>query len=123
MMGYDRALITIGLVCLVLGQCFGVWMGVNEDFTLAPAHAHLNLAGGVLLCLYGLIHRSYPTLARTRLARLQACFAVIGALAMPAGIVMAITTHDIFVGLIGATSLVLALVMFIIMFVGKAKAA
>ncbi|RYI13820.1 MAG: hypothetical protein EON48_12275, partial [Acetobacteraceae bacterium] len=36
----------------------GIRMGISQDFTLAPAHAHLNLLGWVTLALYGLYHRS-----------------------------------------------------------------
>ena len=35
----------------------GIWMGMHEDFTLAPVHAHINLLGWVTLALYGLYHR------------------------------------------------------------------
>jgi hypothetical protein len=39
------------------GMSLGIWMGINENFTLAPVHAHINLLGWVSLALYGLYHR------------------------------------------------------------------
>ena len=33
----------------------GIVMGIQQNFVLAPAHAHLNLIGGVLLFLFGFI--------------------------------------------------------------------
>ncbi|MBP7000190.1 hypothetical protein [Amaricoccus sp.] len=39
------------------GMGLGIWMGMNEDFTLAPVHAHINLLGWATLALYGLYHR------------------------------------------------------------------
>jgi hypothetical protein len=32
-------------------------MGIAQDFTLSPAHAHLNLLGWVTMAIYGLYHR------------------------------------------------------------------
>lgn len=39
------------------GMGLGIFMGLAQDFTLAPAHAHLNLLGWVTMALYGLYHR------------------------------------------------------------------
>lgn len=41
----------------LLGMVLGITMGISQDFTLAPAHAHLNLLGWVTLAIYGLYHR------------------------------------------------------------------
>lgn len=39
------------------GMGLGIWMGMNQDFSLTPVHAHLNLLGWATLALYGLYHR------------------------------------------------------------------
>ena len=39
------------------GICLGISMGILQDFTLSPDHAHLNLMGWVTLALFGLYHR------------------------------------------------------------------
>lgn len=39
------------------GMGLGIVMGISQDFTLAPAHAHLNLLGWVTMAIYGLYHR------------------------------------------------------------------
>lgn len=44
-------------ISALCGMSLGIWMGMHEDFTLAPAHAHINLLGWVTLSLYGLYHR------------------------------------------------------------------
>ena len=36
------------------GMALGISMGITQDFTLSPAHAHLNLLGWVTMALYGL---------------------------------------------------------------------
>lgn len=48
--------LTAALAALT-GMGLGLYMGINQDFTLAPAHAHLNLLGWVTMALYGLYHR------------------------------------------------------------------
>jgi hypothetical protein len=40
-------------VYVLIGMGFGIFMGSTQDFTLAPAHAHLNLIGWVTMALYG----------------------------------------------------------------------
>jgi hypothetical protein len=42
----------------LVGMVAGIVMGILQDFTIAPAHAHLNLLGWVTMALYGLYHRS-----------------------------------------------------------------
>jgi hypothetical protein len=38
---------------VLVGMSFGIFMGITQDFSLAPAHAHLNLLGWVTMALYG----------------------------------------------------------------------
>jgi hypothetical protein len=40
-------------IYVLIGMGFGIFMGASQDFTLAPAHAHLNLIGWVTMALYG----------------------------------------------------------------------
>jgi hypothetical protein len=51
--------ISAALACTA-GMTLGIHMGIAQDFTLAPAHAHLNLLGWVTMMLYGLYHRGAP---------------------------------------------------------------
>lgn len=59
----DRFLQLAVLFALV-GMGLGVMMGKSEDFTLAPAHAHINLLGWVSMTLYALIYRAVPRAAQ-----------------------------------------------------------
>jgi hypothetical protein len=76
-MRIDVTFISFGLVFLICGMVFGMWMGATQDFQFADAHAHLNLLGFVVPTIYGLIHRAYPSLALSRLAWPQ-CIAHFG---------------------------------------------
>lgn len=40
-------------IYVLIGMSFGIFMGAAQDFSLAPAHAHLNLIGWVTMALYG----------------------------------------------------------------------
>ena len=53
-------LLRVSAVLLLCGMVFGITMGIRQDFTLAPAHAHLNLIGFVLMFLAGLYYRVVP---------------------------------------------------------------
>src|SRR6478609_7731588 len=49
----SAAFFALGVVCLFIGMGLGMQMGASQDFTLMPAHAHLNLLGWVTMSLYG----------------------------------------------------------------------
>jgi hypothetical protein len=121
-MRYPSIFITIALLCLLVGECFGIWMSQDsERFSLHPAHAHLNLAGFVTLTLYGLIHRAYPQLASAKLAPVQCLLAIAGAIIMPPGILIAITSgeQNPMWAIIGSLGVLLGTLLFAIMFIGK----
>jgi hypothetical protein len=76
----------MSVVILLIGMLAGIAMGIQQNFTLAPAHAHLNLVGGVLLFLFGLYYRLVPAAGTTTLAKVQGWLHMIGAVVFPAGI-------------------------------------
>lgn len=118
-MRYDLIFITAALLCLLVGEGLGLHMGMNEDFLLAPAHAHLNLLGWVTLAAYGLLHRAYPALATSRMAAFQCWFAVASNILMPVGLAMMLLGGAATLVKVGSTAVILATLMFVIMFVRK----
>ena len=76
----------VSTLVLLGGMLAGIMMGVEQNFTLAPAHAHLNLVGGVLLFLFGLYYRLVPAAGTTTLAKVQGWLHMIGAILFPAGV-------------------------------------
>ncbi|MBA3326514.1 MAG: hypothetical protein H0T41_15010 [Rhodobacteraceae bacterium] len=95
----------VAIAAALAGMSLGVYMGIAQDFTLAPAHAHANLLGWVTMALYGLYHRSAPR-ADTRLAWVQAGRGAAGAAAMSGGLGYYLATYDeALVGLVIAGSL------------------
>jgi len=73
------------------GISMGIFMGIAQDFTLAPAHAHLNLLGWVSMALYGLYHRSVERRSQ-RLAWLQVACGALGFPMMAGGLAMYLST-------------------------------
>ena len=49
----SAAFFGLGVIYVLIGMVWGMQMGGSEDFTMAPAHAHLNLLGWVTMALYG----------------------------------------------------------------------
>ena len=76
----------LSVVVLLVGMLAGIAMGIAQNFVLAPAHAHLNLVGGVLLFLFGLYYRLVPAAGTTTLAKVQGWLHMVGAILFPAGV-------------------------------------
>ena len=74
----------VSVVVLFCGMVLGIAMGISEDFALQPAHAHLNLLGGVLMPLgvavvitHGTGFIAIPILGSLTMLAATALFAVI----------------------------------------------
>ena len=79
-------LLRLGALFALCGMALGIVMGIHQDFTLAPAHAHINLIGFVGLFLAGLYYRLVPEAAASALAKVHAVIAIIAAVIFPVGI-------------------------------------
>jgi hypothetical protein len=104
--------IGLGLIFLVIGMGFGVWMGMGHNFQYADVHAHWNLVGFVTSTLYGLIHRAYPRLATSPLTWPQCIAHVVGVVIFAPGIFLAISAHQEIGAIVGAALILLAALMF-----------
>lgn len=112
-----------GVVILAVGMCLGIYMGMHEDFTLTPVHAHTNLAGGVLMCIAGLFYNSRPGLSG-RLTAIHYVLQLVGVVLLVAGIFGSITHQPWFGPVVGLGSLltVAAMLFFVFMvFKGTGK--
>ena len=75
-----------GVLALICGVGLGIWMGANENFTLRPVHAHINLIGWASMMLYGLFYRAFPDSARGWMPVTQFFLSVIGFILMMTGL-------------------------------------
>jgi hypothetical protein len=101
----------VSVVVLLCGMLLGIVMGIREDFVLQPAHAHLNLVGGVLLFLFGLYYRVVPAAGASGLAKLQGWLHIVGGILMPAGVAAVVTHGPSFIVIPIVGSLVTAVAM------------
>jgi hypothetical protein len=81
-----NVMMRVSALILLVGMIIGIAMGVAQNFTLASAHAHLNLIGGVLLFLCGFYYRENPIIGSSRLAVVQGVLHIVAAVVFPAGI-------------------------------------
>jgi cbb3-type cytochrome oxidase subunit 1 len=100
----------------IIGMLLGMVMGAKESFTLAPVHAHLNLLGFVALMLFGLVYRSVPAMAASKLAKIHFYVANGGViLLVPSLAVLLMGNKDIVpVLLIGEILTLASLIIFLI---------
>lgn len=56
----------LAILYFVVATGLGVYMGVSQDHTLFPVHAHLNLLGWVSLALTGFIYERFPAASALR---------------------------------------------------------
>jgi hypothetical protein len=61
----------LAVVYLITGVAMGIAMGVSQNFTLRPVHAHVNLLGWTTLGLAGLIYSLFPQAGESRLAKVH----------------------------------------------------
>jgi hypothetical protein len=114
----------VSAVILLVGMLAGIVMGIKQDFALAPAHAHLNLIGGVLLFLFGLYYRLIPAAGTSRLAKVQGWLHITGAILFPAGVAIVILKGEGFIALpiVGSLIVVAAMALFAVIVFRTARA-
>jgi hypothetical protein len=108
-------MICMSVVVLLVGMLAGIAMGIQRSFVLAPAHAHLNLIGGVLLFLFGLYYRLAPAAGTTTLAKVQGWLHMIGAVMFPAGVAVVLLKGPSFEAapmIVGSLIVVAAMALF-----------
>ncbi len=85
-MSISRNFLVMGAIYLLVGICFGMYMGASEDHTLAPVHAHINLLGFTLMTVFGLAYRVMPQMAEGPLAKAHFWLHQVGAFILLVGL-------------------------------------
>lgn len=110
----DSLMMRAGVIFLLLGMIWGIEMGIRQEFSLAPAHAHFNLVGGVLLFVFGLYYRIVPLARDSTLAKWQSGLHILGAILFPVGVAVVIKKGESFIVLpiVGSLIVVTAVALF-----------
>jgi hypothetical protein len=108
-----RAFMLSGAILGTIGMILGIVMGIDEDFTYAPVHAHINLVGWASLALFGLAYRA--GLAQIgRLATVHFWVALAGAIVLPIGIYLSMANHQPAIAIIGSLLTLASMVLFVV---------
>lgn len=81
------------VIFLLAGITWGMIMGISQDHSAFPAHAHLNLLGWVSLFLMGLYYRLHPEIEAGRLALPQIVLWIAGSAVHPMGMGLVLGGH------------------------------
>jgi ABC-type transport system involved in cytochrome c biogenesis permease subunit len=73
---------------------WGMHMAQSNDFTMAPAHAHLNLLGGVLSALFGTFYALTRETCSPRLAWINLLLSLVAVAVMIPALAMLLQTND-----------------------------
>jgi hypothetical protein len=83
------------VLLVIAGMLWGIAMGISEDHSTMPAHAHLNLLGWVSLFLFGIYYHLHPAVDHNRLATWQVWIWIAGTIIMTIGVGLAHSGHEI----------------------------
>ncbi len=117
MQRFDRNYILLGLVWVIAGMMFGMWLGASNHMNYANSHAHTNLLGFVTSVLFGLLHWAYPALATSRLALWQFIIYEVGIAILIVGKILVDGGTETPLLIIGSLITLLGTALMLVMFV------
>jgi hypothetical protein len=118
----DESYIFCGLLWVVFGMAYGIWMGITEQLNFANSHAHANLVGFVTSMLFGFLHRAYPAMAASRFAMPQFLTYQIGAVLLVLGKMMVDAGGDTTLVKIGSLVVLVGTAGMLYLFLASRKA-
>lgn len=74
------------IIYAVLGMTLGLFMGMTQDHSQMPTHAHFVLIGWVTFAIYGFFYHAFPNAAANRLANAHFWLAEISLIVLLAGL-------------------------------------
>lgn len=61
----------LAVLYVIAGISLGLFMAGSHDYSLTPAHAHLNLLGWVTMSIFAVFYRLWPAAAASKLAKVH----------------------------------------------------
>jgi peptidoglycan/LPS O-acetylase OafA/YrhL len=96
-------------IFLIVGIAVGLHMGITENHSAMPAHAHINLLGWVTSALFGIYYALQPAKAEWRLAFLHFIVYTVGMVIMLPALYLKYTGHPEFEPLLAGGSMITGL--------------
>jgi hypothetical protein len=109
----DRYFLFLSIPFAVAGMLLGISMGMDEDFSFAAVHAHINLVGFVTLALFGIAYR-IGWAAKDAWALVHFSVAGTGAVLLPLGIALVITDGQPALAIVGSVLTLASMLLFLI---------
>jgi peptidoglycan/LPS O-acetylase OafA/YrhL len=104
-------------ILLIVGTAMGLHMGISEDHSAMPAHAHVMLLGWVTSALFGGYYALLPAKAERRVAFVHFGVFVLGMLIMLPALYLKYTGYQGFEPLLGGGSMIVFLGVLIFAYV------
>jgi len=115
---HDIRYIALGAFYLVVGMVLGIVMGIQQNFALAPVHAHINLVGFAAHSVFGLVYKVWPGLKEGTAAMAQFWLFVVGSPLLMLGIAIAIKTNNSSLAIVGSILVCLGALLFFVITAG-----
>lgn len=90
----DGLFLRLAVVYLFAGMLLGIFMGMSDDHSQMPTHAHINLLGWASMALYAVVYRVWPEAAKSPLAPWHFWVANVGTLVLVIGVAGIMAGHD-----------------------------
>ena len=107
----------VATIFLIVGIAMGLHMGISEDHSAMPAHAHVMLLGWVTSALFGMYFALQPAKAEWRLAFVHFGVYVLGMVIMLPALYLKYTGHPNMEPFLGGGSIIVFLGTLIFAFV------
>jgi hypothetical protein len=76
------------VLMVIGGMIWGIVMGISQDHSTMPAHAHLNLLGWVSLFVFGVYYRLHPAVDLNPLASVQVWIRIVSTVTLTIGVAL-----------------------------------
>ena len=107
MISVSNSFLRLGVLSALVGMALGVWMGANENFTLRPVHAHVNLLGFASMMLFGLFYRAFPAAGRGWTPMAHLVLSVVGFLILMPSLTLMLLQRPLFMPAMIASEIML----------------
>jgi cbb3-type cytochrome oxidase subunit 1 len=88
MTGIAGRFFATAIIYAVLGMTLGLVMGMTQDHSQMPTHAHIMLLGWVSFAIFGFFYHTFPSTAASSLANVHFWLAEIGLVVLLIGLFM-----------------------------------
>ncbi|HEY4193235.1 MAG TPA: hypothetical protein VGM46_11375 [Mesorhizobium sp.] len=86
MQGVARNFFTLAIVYALCGMALGLHMGISQDHSQMPTHAHIMVAGWLMSAVFAFFYHLFPTIAAKMLAKVHFWLTAISGIGLMIGL-------------------------------------